>query len=231
MARQRYSGQGYRGYGRVNKKMEKMVATLVIAAAVFVLNQMGIDIGGSGSSGSKVKPLKEKSVEQLLDEVKVASPDEYADYDRDSYTEPYKKIEYKGRKYSLRKFAFVTSKHYKDGDYTDPYTGDELSLDDSNFDHIIPLNYVNKHGGAKWSHSKKHQYATDVRVGVDVDGAVNRDKSDKGPSEWLPETNVDDYCYTWLVIAVSYDIPLSPEDVKVIRDHVGSSSKLINPYN
>ena len=51
--------------------MEKMVATLVIAAAVFVLNQMGIDIGGSGSSGSKVKPLKEKSVEQLLDEVRV----------------------------------------------------------------------------------------------------------------------------------------------------------------
>ena len=98
MARQRYSGQGYRGYSRVNKKMEKMVATLVIAAAVFVLNQMGIDIGGSGSSSSKVKPLKEKSVEQLLDEVRVASPDEYADYDRDSYTEPYKKIEYKGRK-------------------------------------------------------------------------------------------------------------------------------------
>ena len=95
MARQRYSGQGYRGYSRVNKKMEKMVATLVIAVAVFVLNQMGIDIGGSGS---KVKPLKEKSVEQLLDEVRVASPDEYADYDRNSYTEPYKKIEYKGRK-------------------------------------------------------------------------------------------------------------------------------------
>lgn len=58
-----------------------------------------------------------------------------------------------------------------------------------------------------------------------------RDKSDKGPSEWLPEANVDDYCYTWLVIAVSYDIPLSPEDVKVIRDHIGSNPKLINPYN
>lgn len=95
MARQRYSGQGYRGYGRVNKKMEKMVATLVIAAAVFVLNQMGIDIGGSGSSSSKVKPLKEKSVEQLLDEVRVASPDEYADYDRNSYTEHIRKLSIK----------------------------------------------------------------------------------------------------------------------------------------
>ena len=167
MARQMYSDQGYRWYSMRNKKMEKMIATLIIAAAVFVLNQMGIDIGDLGSSGSKVKPLKEKNVEQLLDEVKVSSPDEYADYDRDSYTEPYRRIEYKGRKYSLRKFAFVTSKHYKDGDYIDPYTGDELSLNDSNFDHIIPLNYVNKHGGAKWSHSKKHQYATDVRVGVE----------------------------------------------------------------
>ncbi len=38
------------------------------------------------------------------------------DYDRDS-SEPYKKIEYKGRKYSLRKFALGdVSKHYKDGD-------------------------------------------------------------------------------------------------------------------
>lgn len=44
MVRQRYSRQGY---GRNNKKMEKMVATLVIAVAVFVLNQMGIDIGDS----------------------------------------------------------------------------------------------------------------------------------------------------------------------------------------
>ena len=112
MVRQRYSRQGY---GRNNKKMEKMVATLVIAVAVFVLNQMEIDIGDSGSSSSKVKPLKEKSVEQLLDEVKVASPNEYIAYDRDSYTEPYKRIEYKGRKYSLRKFAFVMSNHYKSG--------------------------------------------------------------------------------------------------------------------
>lgn len=228
MVRQRYSR---RGYGRNNKKMEKMVATLVIAVAVFVLNQMGIDIGDSGSSSSKVKPLKEKSVEQLLDEVKVASPNEYIAYDRDSYTEPYKRIEYKGRKYSLRKFAFVMSNHYKSGSYTDPYTGDKLDIEDSNFDHIIPLNYVNKHGGARWSHSKKHQYATDVRVGVDVDGAVNREKSDKGPSAWLPDTNIDDYCYTWLVIAVSYDIALSPEDVKVIKENIGNNPKLINPYN
>lgn len=228
MARQRYSRQGY---GRNNKKLEKMVATLIIAIAVLILNQMGVDIGDSGSSSNKVKPLKEKSVEQLLDEVKVASPNEYVDYDRDSYTEPYKRIEYKGRKYSLRKFAFVTSKHYKSGSYTDPYTGDKLDINDSNFDHIIPLNYVNKHGGAGWSHSKKHQYATDVRVGVDVDGAINRDKSDKGPSEWLPDTNIDDYCYTWLVIAVSYDIALSPDDVRVIKENVGSSPKLINPYN
>ena len=66
MARQRYSGQGYRGYSRVNKKMEKMVATLVIAAAVFVLNQMGIDIGGSGSSGSKVKPPDNRRVHAFL---------------------------------------------------------------------------------------------------------------------------------------------------------------------
>lgn len=227
MARQRYSRQGYRS----NKKMEKMIATLVIAVAVFILNQMGIDIGDSGSSTNKVKPLKEKSVEQLLDEVRIASPNEYVDYERDSYTEPYKRIEYKGRKYSLRRFAFETSKHYRNGEYTDPYTGEILTINDSNFDHIIPLNYVNKHGGAKWSHSKKHQYATDVRVGACVDGAVNREKSDKGPSEWLPDTNVDDYCYTWLVIAVSYDIALSPEDIEVIRENVGSSPKLINPYN
>ena len=53
MARQRYSGQGYRGYSRVNKKMEKMVATLVIAAAVFVLNQMGIDIGVQVAQAAK----------------------------------------------------------------------------------------------------------------------------------------------------------------------------------
>ncbi len=37
---------------------------------------------------------------------------------------------------------------------------------------------------------------------------VNRDKSGQGAELILPEANADDY-HTWLVIAVSYDIPLS----------------------
>lgn len=219
-----------RGYIRKrSKKTQNTVLAFIVAAIVFFVNQGGLDL--TKDTSHSLKPLKEySSTEELLSRVRVEDANSYANYSRDSYTEPYSKVDYKGRKLSLRRFAFETSSHNDNGVYTDPYTNKKLTLEESNFDHIIPLNYVNQHGGAKWSHSKKHQYATDVRVGVDVDGTVNRIKSDQGPSTWLPDANVDQYCYTWLVIAVNYDIALSPADFYVIKANVGDSRQVINKY-
>ncbi len=82
---------------------------------------------------------------------------------------------------------------------------------------------MNKHGGAKWSHSKKHPVRDRCACWVDVDGAVNRDKSDR-PSEWLPEAGglMTTAILGWSSLS-GYDIPLSPEDVKV----VGTISEII----
>lgn len=220
-----------RGYKRKrsSRKVQNTILAFIVAVFVFFVNQEGIDL--TTNTSHSLKPLKEySSTQELLSKVRVEEANSRANYNRDSYTEPYRKIDYKGRKLSLRRFAFEASVHNEDGVYTDPYTNKELELVDSNFDHIIPLNYVNQHGGMKWSHSKKHQYATDVRVGVDVDGTVNRIKSDQGPSTWLPDVNIDRYCYTWLVIAVNYDIALSPADFDVIKANVGESHQIINKY-
>ncbi len=81
------------------------------------------------------------------------------DYDRNPIQSHIRKLEYKGRKYSLRKFAFVTSVT-RMAIIIDPYTGDELSLMTAISTIVIPLNYVNKHGAPNGFHSKKHQYAT-----------------------------------------------------------------------
>ena len=105
------------------------------------------------------------------------------------------------------------------------------------FDHIIALGYTHKWGDVKWSNKEKNRYAYDIYIGVDVLNKSNRSKSDKGPSEWLPDTNIADYCYSWLVIASKYDIALRQKDINVCKLEVlnaissGEEVKMINQVN
>lgn len=67
----------------------------------------------------------------------------------------------------------------------------------------------------KWTNEEKNKYAYDQYIGVDVLNKSNRSKSDKGPSEWLPDKNISAYCYSWLVIASKYNIAMRKVDIKV----------------
>lgn len=109
-----------------------------------------------------------------------------------------------------------TCKALTGNSYTDPYTGktydDPSKLD---IDHIIPLGYVNQHGGAAWSKEKKQQYANDIStVLLPVDASANRQKGDKGPSKWMP-TNQSYHCTyakEWVSIAQKYGISITQND-------------------
>lgn len=100
--------------------------------------------------------------------------------------------------------------------YTDPYTGhtfdDPKKLD---IDHIIPLGYVNQHGGASWSKERKQQYANDIStVLLPVDARANRQKGDRGPSGWMPndESYHCTYAKEWVSIASKYGISITQDD-------------------
>jgi hypothetical protein len=73
------------------------------------------------------------------------------------------------------------------GQWHDPYTGDQftraLSLD---IDHIVPLEWANNHGGAKWTTQQKQGFTNELENLITVGAGVNRDKGAQGPDKWLP---------------------------------------------
>lgn len=189
----------------------------------------------------KKSNLTEDELNKLISTIRVSSESQTEKYNRDDYEKPYEKYPYKGEKLSRNKYAWHISKHLvKENpfEYVCPYTGltiyDYETLD---FDHLIALNYVHKFGDVKWSNKEKNRYAYDIYIGVDVLNKSNRSKSDKGPSEWLPDTNIADYCYSWLVIASKYDIALRQVDINVCKLELlnaissGQEIKMINQVN
>ena len=105
-----------------------------------------------------------------------------------------------------------------------PYQGDGTS-NDLDIDHIIPLRYVNQHGGYAWSSDQKHTYAKSLSamnngVYLAVSATENRRKSDQGPADYYP-SNPSYYCeYSrrWRNIARTYSIALSSRDYNKIKE-------------
>jgi hypothetical protein len=104
-----------------------------------------------------------------------------------------------------------------------PYLGDGED-NDLDIDHIIPLRYVNGHGGYAWSHDKKISYGKSLEamkngVYVAVSSYENRKKSDQGPASYYPPAR-DYYCtysQKWRDIARIYQISLSQADYDKIK--------------
>lgn len=63
------------------------------------------------------------------------------------------------------------------------YTGPSRELD---ADHLIPLSFAFKHGGADWNHQKKLLFSNDPDNITIASAKYNRQKSDSGPSSWMP---------------------------------------------
>lgn len=162
-----------------------------------------------------------------------------AKYDRDSYTSSSQHYtNSRGEEFSsIRNYSYYSSTYYNSDEkvYTDPYNGETgYTVKQTDYDHIIPLHYVNQHGGSEWTDDQKKTYADDPTVGVAVNAHDNRAKGDKGPSKWMPDENKAAYCYTWLVIADKYDISLSYADADCIAFQLRTASPeeifILNTY-
>lgn len=119
------------------------------------------------------------------------------------------------------------------GSWVDPYSGATLTgnpyqgdgtANDLDIDHIIPLKYVNAHGGYGWSASDKVAYGKSVTamnngVYLAVSASENRKKGDSGPADYYP-SNPDFYCEyakRWRDTARTYAISLSGRDYNKIQ--------------
>jgi len=73
------------------------------------------------------------------------------------------------------------------GLWDDPYSGKKYTrASDLDIDHVVPLFWAHKHGGANWPVQLKEQYANDPEGLLAVDDGLNQQKSAKGPDEWMP---------------------------------------------
>lgn len=157
---------------------------------------------------------------------------EYTDYDRTDYEKPVKSYKLNGNKVNRNDYAWKTSKWFneKDFTYTCPYTGTILKdADDGkedndfsklDYDHIVPLKSTYIRGAKDWTDEQKNEYAYNQWVGVDVLYSANRSKADKGPTEYLPDINIEDYCYSWLLICSYYNLDMTQEEINVCVDNI-----------
>lgn len=70
--------------------------------------------------------------------------------------------------------------------YTGQVIGDPQGLD---VDHLVPLGYAHRHGGAAWSRERKMAYANQLGYRwhlLAVSASENRRKGDQGPDTYVP---------------------------------------------
>lgn len=170
---------------------------------------------------------------KLVSSIKtVKSLPEKVDYDRVSFEKPVKSYKLNGHSYNRNDYAWKTSKWFNGEDFTYmcPYTGtiikdgddgkDDYDFSSLDFDHIVPLKSTYLRGATEWTQEQQNAYAYDQWVGVDVLNSANRSKSDKGPAEWLPDINIEDYCYSWLCICSKYNLVMTEEEIQICKDNI-----------
>ncbi|MCH9844324.1 MAG: HNH endonuclease family protein [Alphaproteobacteria bacterium] len=83
-------------------------------------------------------------------------------------------------------------------------------------DHIIPLKWMDTHGGANWSAGKKLEFANDADNLLPVSASANRRKGAKGIDEWLPHHYRCEYAQHWNMLGLKYNIDYSNKAMHTI---------------
>lgn len=101
--------------------------------------------------------------------------------------------------------------------------GIETRASKIDIDHIIPLKWMNSHGGADWSPAKKKQFANDADNLLAVSARANRSKGAKGIDAWMPDNYRCPYGKHWRHLGNKYQIAFQTG----VRDAV---AKIIADY-
>lgn len=99
------------------------------------------------------------------------------------------------------------------GRWVSRYTGatltDSASID---IDHLVPLAEANRSGVRGWDDARRVRFANDRANLHPVEAAINRQKSDQGPAEWLPDRDRCGYVRQWIAVKVEYGLTADPAE-------------------
>lgn len=96
----------------------------------------------------------------------------------------------------------------------DPYTGDTITLQRTEIDHIFPLHAAWNAGASRWDLQRRRAFANDLDNLEAVSGSANHAKGDKTPAEWMPSHQAErcPYVLRYLTIAVKYELLVTIAD-------------------
>lgn len=105
------------------------------------------------------------------------------------------------------------------GTSIDLYTGETLGVSDVEIDHILPLSAAWDLGAHAWDPLTRQKFANDPLNLIAVEASVNREKSDKLPSQWLPPNRATRCLYVSRLAAVAaqYELALPGEEIRIMR--------------
>lgn len=160
-----------------------------------------------------------EDLDLLISTIRVSN-EESSTYNLLTFEIPLHRFEYNGNYFTRFEYTYLTSKFLmsmEPFEYKCPYTGIKIKdITKLNLDNIIDIGYILKYGDiSDWTPEKCNAYA--YTVCLCVQGKANIKKSNNGPADWLPDVNIEDYCYTWLLIASEWDIALRQEDINICR--------------
>jgi hypothetical protein len=98
------------------------------------------------------------------------------------------------------------------GSWTSYYDGKTVTRDSAlDIDHMVPLKDAWSSGASQWSATKRERYANDLdadRSLVAVTLRVNRQKSDRDPSEWMPPAAAAhcQYAEDWITTKIHWKL-------------------------
>ena len=208
-----------------NPNIDISVDKPTMMATKILLEKPDVKLNTSGNAALLHwrKGITEEEFNQTILRIRISDVETTAKYNRELFENPSKKYEYNNVKLSRNKYAWNISKWLIRNDendfaYKDPYTGiiirDESKLD---YEHLIALKYAWEHGAYKWTEAQMNTFSYDITGGLDVSASANRSKGSKGPSDWLPIENPEDYCWSYFNIAARYDISMTRNDFNVCK--------------
>lgn len=113
----------------------------------------------------------------------------------------------------------------KSGEWKDPYS-DTVITDPTktDLDHTSALAATARAGGQSWDSATKEKFANDLDHLVVTTQKQNRTKSDKTPSEWLPEKQEAhcDYAKVYVNILNKYGLQVTQADKDVLANALGT---------
>ncbi len=102
--------------------------------------------------------------------------------------------------------------YYDGASWTDPA--------DLDIDHVVALAEAWDSGASQWSADRRREYANDLgdpRTLIAVTDDVNQAKSDKDPTEWLPENDQCRYLVDWVAIKVRWQLSADAAELDALN--------------